>query len=143
MSKQAMGSENLQILRHLAQMGESSVAQLMVVIHESRPAINIRLVTMESLGWLQKSVDHHNTRLWRVRLEAYDKLAAVGIQAIPPAPKQSRIRPSYKAPASGEVVQPRRFSVYEAPIWRGMEMAAPVRAGSMDFKAYPSRGFSC
>jgi len=135
-----MGSENLQILRHLAQMGESSVAQLMVVVHESRPAINIRLVTMESLGWLQKSVDHHNTRLWRVRPEAYDKLAAVGIQAIPPAPKQSRIRQSHKPLATDQVAQPRRFNIYEAPIWCGMELAAPPRAGSLDFLSCPSRG---
>lgn len=143
MSNQAMGSENLQILRHLAVRGERTILQLMEVVRESRPAINIRLATMESLGWLQKSVNQHEARVWRVDPDAYAKLASVGIYATPPAPKRSRVIPVHQAPQTGEVVQPRRFNIYQAPILKSSGMEAPVRAGSMDFKAYPSRGFSC
>lgn len=138
-----LGSENLQLLRHLAVRGERTVLQLMEVVRESRPAINIRLATMESLGWLQKSVNQHNTRIWRVNPAAYAKLASVGIYATPPAPKYFRVRTKAQPKPAGPVVQPRRFNVYEAPVWKGLGPSAPVRAGSMDFKACPSRGYSC
>lgn len=139
----SMGSENLQILRHLAQIGESTVADLMAVTNESRPSLNIRLASMESLGWLQKTSTGKHARLWYVAPNAYEKLATVGIYARPPAPKHPRKCPSDKAPITGEVVQPRRTNIYEEPVWKGTQFAAPVRAGALDFKAYPSRGFSC
>lgn len=131
---------NLQVLHHLAHHGPCTVSQLLGHVHESRPALNTRLITMESRGWLKKTHNHTKTCEWGIHPAAYSKLKSLGIEvgsSIPqPSPRTTQATQAH----SQTLVQPARRNVYEAPVWKGWGCSAPVRAGAMDFMSYPSRG---
>lgn len=146
MSKVQMSHASVRVIEHLAQVGPRSLQDLVQKFpSSSQTKMGQRLRNLEQSWWLQRVGGEGNQLVYRVHPEAYAKLPSIGLQ-IPPPPsltKRGRGRPRHvvTTPASG-TVEPRRDSVWAAPVWKGWgQTAAPARAGSMDFMACPSRGF--
>ena len=146
MSKVQMSHANSRVVEYLAEVGPRSLQDLVQKFpSSSQTQMGQRLRHLEQSWWLQRVSGAGNQLVYRVHPEAYAKLPSIGLQIPPPPPtaKRGRGRPrDVVSIPPADTVPPRRDSVWAAPVWTGGgASAAPVRAGSMDFMACPSRGF--
>lgn len=145
--KSTMTAESRALINHLRAHGPTSIAGLCLAFPEfDKHALSRRLHNMRGIGWL----DAKGTRgalVWSMHPEAEHLLPALEAGVLVSSMRTPlQARPVHKpAPPVPQPLNPDLVAQSRSYAFRPWVPSRPaaLRAGSMDFRACPSRGVRC